>query len=88
MTQQLVIEIASRTLYYTMIISAPILLTGLIVGLVVSIFQSVTQIKEMTFTFIPKIVSVMLIMLFTIPWMINKFTDFFNYILHIMMTLH
>jgi flagellar biosynthetic protein FliQ len=88
MTQQLVIEIASRTLYYTMIISAPILLTGLIVGLVVSIFQSVTQIKEMTFTFIPKIVSVMLIMLFTIPWMINKFTDFFNYILNIMMKLH
>ena len=87
MTQQLVIEIASRTLYYTMIISAPILLTGLIVGLFVSIFQSVTQIKEMTFTFIPKIVSVMLIILFTIPWMINKFTDFFNYILHIMMTL-
>ncbi len=88
MTQQLVIEIASRTLYYTMIISAPILLTGLIVGLIVSIFQSVTQIKEMTFTFIPKIVSVMLIMLFSIPWMINKFTDFFNYILHIMMNLH
>ncbi len=87
MTQQLVIEIASRTLYYTMMISAPILLTGLIVGLIVSIFQSVTQIKEMTFTFIPKIVSVMLVMLFTIPWMINKFTDFFNYILHIMMTL-
>ncbi len=88
MSQEFVIEIASQTLYFTMIIAAPILLTGLVVGLLVSMFQSVTQIKEMTLTFIPKITSVMLVLLISIPWMINKFTEYINYIMNIIQTLN
>jgi len=87
MTQELVVEIATQTLYYTMIISAPILLSGLIIGVVLSIMQSVIQIKEMTLTFIPKILVVMIILLLTIPWMINKFIEFFNYLMNIMTNL-
>ncbi len=88
MSQEFIIEIASRTLYYTMLIAAPILITGLVVGLFVSLFQSVTQIREMTLTFIPKITAVMLVLLFTIPWMINKFTEYFGYIMNIIKTLN
>lgn len=87
MSQELVIEIATKTLYYTMIISAPILLTGLIIGIILSIMQSVIQIREMTLTFIPKILAIMIILLLTIPWMINKFIEYFTYIMNVMMTL-
>jgi len=87
MTQELVVEIATQCLYYTMIISAPILLSGLVIGVLLSIVQSVIQIKEMTLTFIPKILVVMVILLLTIPWMINKFIEFFNYLMNIMTNL-
>ncbi len=87
MSQELVIEIATKTLYYTMIISAPVLLTGLIIGIILSIMQSVIQIREMTLTFIPKILSIMIVLLLTIPWMINKFIEYFNYIMNIMVSI-
>jgi len=87
MTQELVIEIAMRTLYYTALIAAPVLVTGLVVGLLVSVFQSVTQIREMTLTFIPKIAAVMLVLLFSIPWMINKFNEYIAYLMDIMANL-
>jgi len=87
MSQELVVEIATQTLYYTMIISAPILLSGLIIGVFLSIVQSVIQIKETTLTFIPKILVVMTILLLTIPWMINKFIEYFNYLMNIMTNL-
>jgi flagellar biosynthetic protein FliQ len=87
MSQEFVIELARTTLYYTAIISAPILVVGLIIGLVVSVFQTVTQIREMTLTFIPKIVAVMLMLIFSIPWMINKFVEYMHYIMNIISTL-
>lgn len=88
MSQEFIIEIASRTLYYTMIISAPILITGLVVGILVSIFQAVTQIREMTLTFIPKITAVMLVLLFSIPWLLNRFMEYVHYIMNIIQTLN
>lgn len=88
MSQELVIEIATKTLYYTMIIAAPVLVTGLIIGVLLSIMQSVIQIREMTLTFIPKILTIMIVLLLTIPWMINKFIEYFTYIMNIMATLN
>ena len=87
MSQELIIEIATRTLTYTMIIGAPVLLTGLIIGVVLSILQSIVQIKEMTLTFIPKILAVMIILLLFMSFMINKFIEFFNYIMTIMQNI-
>jgi len=87
MSQELIIEIATQTLYFTMIISAPILLTGLLIGVILSILQSIVQIKEMTLTFIPKILAVMFILLYSISWMINKFIEYFNYLMNIMTNL-
>ncbi|PID28495.1 MAG: flagellar biosynthetic protein FliQ [Candidatus Cloacimonadota bacterium] len=87
MSQEFIIEIAERTIYYTAVISAPVLITGLIVGLFVSIFQTVSNIREMTLTFIPKITSVMLVLLVALPWMMNKFIEYFNYLMNIMAAL-
>ena len=52
------------------------LLAGLIVGLLISIFQATTQINEMTLTFVPKILAVVAVIIFTMPWMINMITDY------------
>ena len=54
----------------------PLLLAGLLVGLIVAIFQAVTQINEMTLTFIPKILAVFLTMILLLPWMLGKFISF------------
>jgi len=72
----------------TLLVSAPVLIVGLVVGLVISIFQAVTQVHEMTLAFVPKIIAVMLALLFAAPWMIdmlvtfthNLFTNIPNYI--------
>ncbi len=76
MTQEFVLELANRAIMTTLIISAPLLLAGLIVGLVVSILQAVTQIHEMTLTFIPKIIAIIFTMLLLLPWMIGKMVAF------------
>ncbi|OGJ87580.1 MAG: hypothetical protein A2268_04020 [Candidatus Raymondbacteria bacterium RifOxyA12_full_50_37] len=72
----MVIDVGRDALLTTLMVSGPMLLAGLVIGLIVGIFQAVTQIHEMTLTFIPKIVAVGLVMLFTLPWMLNKFMDF------------
>lgn len=71
MTQEFAIFIVRETLFTALLIAAPMLLTGLIVGLTISLLQSMTQIQEMTLTFIPKIVSVVLILVLFSPWMLN-----------------
>ena len=62
----------------TLTVGAPLLLVSLIVGLIVSIFQTVTQINEATLTFIPKLVAVLATMIFAGPWMIAVLVDFMS----------
>ncbi len=78
MNLTMVIGIAQDALWITMLLSGPMLLVGLIIGLVVGVFQAVTQIHEMTLTFIPKIIAVGTTLLLLMPWMINKFIDYSN----------
>ena len=54
-----------------LLISAPALIVGLVVGVAISLFQAVTQIQEMTLVFVPKIVAVMVVLVAALPWMIN-----------------
>lgn len=68
--------LAIQTYKLTLILSLPMLLAGLIVGLLVSIFQATTQINEMTLTFVPKILAVVAVIIFAMPWMINMITDY------------
>lgn len=60
----------------TLLASAPMLLSGMIIGLLISIFQSVTQIQEITLTFVPKIVVVLVSFVLFLPWMLNIVLNF------------
>lgn len=72
MTADLVIDMLVHALQLTLLIASPMLGVGLIIGLAISIFQSVTQIQEMTLTFIPKIVGVVAAIMVFAPWMVDK----------------
>jgi len=70
------IQIAREAMLVTLLLSAPMLGFGLIIGLLVSIFQAVTQINEMTLTFIPKILAVAAALAIFLPWIVNTLVDF------------
>ncbi len=74
MTPEFVVSFAKEAIRLTIMISMPMLGIGLAVGLVVAIFQATTQIQEMTLTFVPKIVAVLLGLLYFAPWMLEKIT--------------
>lgn len=76
MGSEFVIRIASEAVYTVLKASAPMLIIGLVVGLIISIFQATTQIQEQTLAFVPKIVAVLLSILIFGPWILNTLVDF------------
>jgi flagellar biosynthetic protein FliQ len=76
MTPELIVQLARRSFEVTLLLSAPLLIFSLVVGLVVSIFQTVTSINEATLAFVPKIVAVMVAMIIFFPWMMSYMSDF------------
>ncbi len=76
MTPETVITIGEQAVEMTLLVSAPLLLTALVIGLVVSIFQAATQINEMTLSFIPKMLGIFVVLIFTGPWMIGMLVDY------------
>jgi flagellar biosynthesis protein FliQ len=70
--QDTVIELVIEAITVALEVSAPILLVGLFVGIVISIIQAVTQVQEMTLTFIPKIAAMAVVLVVLGPWMLNK----------------
>ena len=78
MTEGQVLDIARQALYTIILCSAPLLIISLVVGLVVSIFQTVTSIQEQTLTFVPKIVCVFLGMIIFGSWILTNLTEFIN----------
>lgn len=77
-TQDQVLDIAKSTLYLMIEVSAPLLLISLIVGLIISIFQTVTSIQEQTMTFVPKLLAVFLGLMLLGSWMMDKVTGFMS----------
>ncbi|MCI8891085.1 MAG: flagellar biosynthesis protein FliQ [Eubacterium sp.] len=75
-TEGQVMDISRQAIYTIILTSAPLLLTSLIVGLIISIFQTVTSIQEQTLTFVPKILAVFAVMLLVGAWMLNNMSDF------------
>jgi len=71
MTTDTVVGLMAETIKITLLISAPMLIVGLIVGVVISLLQAVTQIQEMTLVFVPKIVAVLVTLVAALPWMIS-----------------
>lgn len=70
------ISLGIETFKIALMLALPGLLTGMLIGLAVSIFQATTQINEMTLSFIPKIIGVVIVIILTMPWMLNAMTDF------------
>ena len=76
MEADLVMELAKDALTLTLLLSAPILLVSLVVGLVIAMFQAATQINEMTLSFVPKLLAVAVVLIWAGPWMLRLITDF------------
>jgi flagellar biosynthetic protein FliQ len=74
--QDTVISLATQAMTLALKVAGPILLAGLIIGLLVSIFQAVTSIQEQSLTFIPKIVGVAALMVVLGPWMLNQLISY------------
>ena len=76
MNQDTVINLATQAMMLALKIAGPVLLLGLIIGLLVSIFQAVTSIQEQTLTFIPKIIALAVIIVVLGPWMLRQVVDY------------
>lgn len=76
MTEGMIVSIGRDALLTILLVAAPLLGIGMIVGLLVSIFQATTQIHEQTLAFVPKIVAVLIAMVAFGPWMLTKLIDF------------
>lgn len=78
------IALGVETFKVALLLALPGLLVGMLIGLAVSIFQATTQINEMTLSFIPKIVGVAIVIILTMPWMLNVMIDFSTEIFNMM----
>ena len=76
MTPELVVQLARRSFEATLLLGAPLLVFSLVIGLLVSVFQTVTSINEATLAFAPKIIAVMVAMIIFFPWMMTYMSDF------------
>lgn len=76
MTEEQVVDITRETLFLIIECSAPLLLISLVVGLVISIFQTITSIQEQTLTFVPKIIGVFIGVMIFGSWILTKVTDY------------
>ena len=78
MTQEMIVQLLTNTIVLALMLAAPFLMVTLLVGLLISVFQAVTSINEMTLTFIPKILGVVILALLLFPWIMNKMIGFTN----------
>ena len=76
LSESMILDVAREAFTTIIITSAPPLLVSLVIGLIVSIFQTVTSIQEQTLTFVPKIIAVFLTLMLLGGWMLNKMVDF------------
>ncbi len=76
MTSEFVISLGSEAIKLTLMVSLPLLGVGLVVGLLVAVLQATTQVQEMTLSFVPKIIAVLLTLLAAAPWIIQKVAFF------------
>lgn len=81
MNAQEVITIGQQALYIMVLVSAPLLITALAVGLVVSVLQAATQINEMTLSFLPKLLAMFLVLIAAGPWMLTLIVDYLRRVL-------
>ena len=71
-----VIAISNQMLWYTFLLSMPVLITALVIGMAISLVQTVTSVQEMTITFVPKLIAVLAAIALTLPWMIQIMSEY------------
>ena len=76
MTPESVMALGRQAVEMTLMLSAPLLLAGLVIGLIISIFQAATQINEATLSFIPKLIGSFIVMILAGPWMLQMMVDY------------
>ncbi len=76
MIQEELVGLGIETFKIALILALPSLLVGMFLGLAVSIFQATTQINESTLSFIPKVIGIIIVIVLTMPWMMNEMQDF------------
>jgi len=76
MTPETIISLGQRALELAVLVSAPLLLTALVVGVLISLFQAATQINEMTLSFVPKLLALVAVLLLAGPWMLELLISF------------
>ena len=81
MSASLAIDLIRRAVELALLVSAPLLVTALLVGIAVSLIQAVTQIQEQTLTFIPKLLLLALVFVLTLPWMVSQLIDYLTGVL-------
>lgn len=75
-TVQLITDIAMQMMWIAILLSMPVLLTSLVIGVSISLVQTVTSVQEMTLTFVPKLMAVMAVTLLMLPWMIQLLVEY------------
>jgi flagellar biosynthetic protein FliQ len=70
------VDLIRRAVMLTLMVSAPLLVTAVLVGLVVTLLQAVTQLQEQTLTFLPKVVAMAVVLLLVLPWMLRELVTF------------
>ncbi len=76
MTEQLVVYLFREAFYTMLLVSSPMLVLSLIIGLIIAVFQAATSIQEITLTFVPKIIIVAIVAVLTLPWMMEVMISF------------
>lgn len=87
MTQNQIMDIFTQALLVALKLAAPLLITSILIGLVVAIFQAATQIHEQTLTFVPKLIIIAFMMLFTGNWMISTMLDFVHWLFSLILLI-
>ena len=76
MTPETIMSIGQQTMWVAVKITAPVLLSSLVVGLLISMFQAATQINEMTLTFVPKLITIGMVIMLAGPWILSVMVEF------------
>lgn len=91
MNETIIIDIARQAIYLVVKVSAPMLLASMVIGLIVSILQTVTSIQEQTLTFVPKLIAIFLVIMLAGSWILNSLKEYmvelyssFSYYIHIL----
>ena len=87
MNGQLAIDLIRQAILLSLVVAGPMLATALLVGIVVSLIQAVTQLQEQTLTFIPKLLSIALVFVLTMPWAISTLVEYLAGVLRSLPTL-